>query len=330
MTPINIEFIIQDNQTGIIYDASELLIGATWSGQISGQPGKLAADIVRDGALKFYEGSRISLTVDGFKLFFGWVFAKGRKTKDTTSVTAYDQLRYMKNTDTYVFPIKNIPTGTASERFTKLCADFGLQCKIVHPSSHQLPKKLYDSKTLADIAQDGIDLTLIDTGQWFLIRDNFGTLEFLDIAKLKTKLILGDASLMTGYNYQTSINDDTYNQIKLVQENKEAAKREVYIVKDSSTIDRWGLLQYYEKVDENANAAQIKARADQLMKLKNRVTRKLQLDCIGDFRVMPGNGIWVETQMDDMMISRYMMVHSCSHTIKNWLHTMKLNLEVVE
>lgn len=330
MLSINIEFIIQDNQTGIVYDASQLLISATWSGQISDQPGKLAFDIVRDGTLKFYEGSRISLTVDGYKLFFGWVFSKSRKTKDTTSATAYDQLRYLKNTDTYLFPMKNIPSGTASERFSKLCTDFGLQHKVVHPSSYQLPKKLYDSKTLADMTKDGIDLTLINTGQWFLVRDHFGTLEFLDMAQLKTKLIVGDASLMTGYDYQTSIDDDTYNQIKLVQENKEAAKREIYIVKDSATIDRWGLLQHYEKVDENANLAQIKARADQLMKLKNRVTRKLQLDCIGDFRVMPGNGIWVETQMDDMMISRYMMVHTCSHTIKNRLHTMKLNLEVVD
>jgi hypothetical protein len=49
--PINIQFIMQDNQNGIVYDASELLIGATWSGQISGQPGKLSADIVRDGTL---------------------------------------------------------------------------------------------------------------------------------------------------------------------------------------------------------------------------------------------------------------------------------------
>lgn len=327
---MNIELILQDNQTGRIYDASTLLISATWSGQLSGQPGKLTFDLVRDSTLQFYEGSPVRLTVDGCKLFFGWVFAKSRKDREITSVTAYDQLRYLKNQDTYLFPMKEIPSATASERFAKICTDFKLNYKVVHPSAYSLPKKLYDSKTLADICQDGIDLTLIHTGVWHLIRDRFGTLEFLDLARLKTNLMLGDASLMTGYNYQTSIDDDTYNQIKLVQENKETAKREVYIVKDSSTIDRWGLLQYYEKVDENANAAQIQARADQLITLKNQVTRKLQLDCLGDWRVMPGNGVWVETRLDDMMLSRYMLVHSCSHTIKNKLHTMKLNLEVFE
>ena len=327
---MEIEFLLQDNLTGTIYDASTLLISATWSGQLSGQPGKLTFDIVRDNTLTFYEGSTVRLVVDGFSLFFGWVFSKSRKDDEKTSVTAYDQLRYLKNSDSYVFPISGVPTATASERFAKLCTDFQLKHRVVHPSSYQLPKKQYSGKTLADICQDGIDLTLINTGRWFLFRDNFGIIEFLDMAKLRTDLVLGDASLMTGYDYQTSIDDDTYNQIKLVQENKETAKREIYIVKDSSAIARWGMLQHYEKVNEKSNAAQIKLRAEQLIRLKNRVTRKLQLECIGDWRVMPGNGIWVETQLDDMLLSRYMVVHSCSHMIKNWLHTMKLTLEVVE
>jgi hypothetical protein len=325
VTPINIQFVLQDNQTGVIRDASGLLIGATWSGQLAGQPGKLAFDVVRDGTLKFYEGSPCSLIVDGHKLFFGWVFSKERKDDKTTSAVAYDQKRYLKNSDT-----RNFPEGTGSDRFARLCGDFDLKHKVVHPSGVMLPAKIYDNKTLADMIEDSIGLTLINAGKWYAVRDNFGTLEWLDLSALKTSLILGEYSLMTGYSYKTSIAEDTYNQIKLVRENKETQKRDVYIVKDSGTIARWGLLQHYEQVDENANEAQIKQRADQLMKLKNRVTRSLSIDAIGDFRVMPGNSVWVETKMDDMAISRYMLVHAVSHTIKNKLHTMKVTLEVVE
>lgn len=325
VTSINIEFLIQDNQTGVIYDASELPISITYTGQLSGQPGKLAFDLVRDGTLKFYEGSPVSLTVDGFKLFYGWVFTKSRKDDLTTSVTAYDQKRYLKNSDTKVFS-----ESTASQRFAQLCGEYQLKHSIVHPSSFALPAKLYDNKTLADMIEDGIDLTLINAGKWYIVRDNFGTLEFLDMNQLKTNLILGDASLMTGYDYQTSIDDDTSNRIKLVQENKETAKRDVYMVMDSSTIARWGLLQHFETVDENANAAQIQQRAEQLLRIKNRVTRKLTINALGDFRVMPGNGIWVETALDDMVLSRYMIAHAVTHTIKNRRHTMKVTLEVVE
>ena len=325
MTPINIEFVIQDNQTGVIYDASELLIGAAWSGQLAGQPGKLTFDVVRDGTLKFYEGSPCSLVVEGHRLFFGWVFSKTRKDSEKTSVIAYDQKRYMKNADTRVFP-----ESTASDRFVRLCEDFQLKHKVVHKSDFILPAKIYDSKTIADMVEDSIDLTLINAGKWYIVRDNFGTLEFLDMAVLRTNLVLGDASLMTGYEYRTSIDDDSYNQIKLVQENKQTARRDVYVVKDSSTIARWGLLQHYETVEENANAAQITQRAEQLLKLKNRVSRRLTIDAIGDFRVMPGNSVWVETVLDDMRLSRYMLVFAVSHTIKNRLHTMKVTLEVVE
>ena len=44
------------------------------------------------------------------------------------------------------------------------------------------------------------------------------------------------------------------NCVKLIYENKETGKREVYMVKDSAHINEWGLLQYLEKVDNPANA----------------------------------------------------------------------------
>ena len=325
MTSINIEFAIQDNQTGVIYDASEIIGNITWSGQITGQPGKLTYDIVRDGSVSFYEGSPCSLIVDGYKLFYGWVFNKSRSNREITSVTAYDAVRYLKNSDVRVFP-----AGTSSTRFTQLCKETELPFRVVHPSSYVLPVKAFDNKTYYDMLDDGITNTLIHTGQWFVIRDNFGVIEFLDIAKLKTNLVIGDASLMTGYNYTTSIDEGTANRIKLTRPNPNTGKRDVYMVLDSSTIARWGLLQHYESLDDNLNEAQIRQRAEQLLKIKNRVTRKLSLNCIGDFRVMPGNSIWVETQLEDMHLSRYMLVHGVTHTIKNKMHTMKVSLEVAE
>ena len=322
---VDVQLKIQDNQTGVVYDASSLLIQATWSGEVTGQPGRLEFELVRDGVLQFYEGSRIILQADGQDLFFGWVFSKSRKDNHTTKVIAYDQLRYLKNTDCYGFA-----QMTASDIFAKICADFQLRNHVVHSSQFVLPQKLYKDKTLANIIQDSMQLTLIHTQKWYMIRDNFGTLEFLDMSQLKTDLLLGDASLLLGYQYQTSIDDDTYNQVKLVKDNPDTGRRDVHLVLDSQTIDRWGLLQYYERVVETANEAQIAQRAAQLMQQKNRVTRKLTLECLGDWRVMPGNGIWVETALDDMILSRYMVVHGCSHTIKNKEHTMKVSLEVVE
>jgi hypothetical protein len=98
----------------------------------------------------------------------------------------------MKNADTKVFP-----ESTASDRFVRLCTDFQLKHKVIHKSDFILPAKIYDSKTIADMVEDSIDLTLINAGKWYIVRDNFGILEFLDMAALRTNLVLGDASLMT-------------------------------------------------------------------------------------------------------------------------------------
>ena len=64
---------------------------------------------------------------------------------------------------------------------------------------------------------------------------------------MKSDYIIGEKSLMTNYSYNTSIDSQTYNSIKLVRPNKETGKSDVFIRKDSDTIARWGLLQLYQK-----------------------------------------------------------------------------------
>ena len=76
------------------------------------------------------------------------------------------------------------------------------------------------------------------------------------------------------YDYESSIDSDTYNQIKLTYDNSETGKREIYMAKDSSNIEKWGVLQYFDTIDEKTNGA-VKARA--LLDLYNQKTRSLQI-----------------------------------------------------
>lgn len=279
-----------------------------------------------DNKVTISEGSPISFKVDGKGVFFGYIFKRGKKKDEKVPVTAYDQMRYLKNKDTYV--LSNL---TASQIFTKICSDFKLSFEVVDSSSYIVSPRVNDNKTLFEIIQYGIDETLINTGNWYMIRDNFGKLQFININSMKTDLFIGDESLLIDFDYESSIDDDTYNQVKLIKENKETKKREIYIVKDSNTIKQWGLLQYFEKMDENANTAQIRTRAEMILKLKNRVTKKLKLDCLGDLRVTAGSGIVLgisDLQKEGVAINQYFMVTSCSHTFQNDLHTMQLEMQV--
>ena len=67
---------------------------------------------------------------------------------------------------------------------------------------------------------------------WYIIRDNFGTVEHIALNSLITDLVIGDDSVATDFDYEGSI-DDSFNYVKLTKDNKESKKREVYVVKDS-------------------------------------------------------------------------------------------------
>jgi hypothetical protein len=323
---MNIEAIVQDSKSGAAYDISELITNAVWETTMANQPGKLTFNYIDDTKVTISEGSPISFKVDGKGVFFGYIFKRGKKKDEKIPITAYDQMRYLKNKDTKV-----LSGLTAAQVFTKLCEEYKLTYKVVDNTGYIVAPKPHDGKTLFEIIQYGIDQTLINTGNWFMIRDNFGILEFVNINSLKTDLFIGDESLLIDFDYESSIDDDSYNQVQLIKENKDANARERYIVKDSNTIKQWGLLQYFEKMDENANAAQIQARAEMILKLKNRVTKKIKLDCLGDLRVAAGSGVVLgisDLEKEGIAANQYFMVTTCSHTFQNDLHTMRLELQV--
>jgi len=106
----------------------------------------------------------------------------------------------------------------------------------------------------------------------------------------------------------------------------------VYIARDSNTIKEWGLLQYYESVNENLNEAQIKEKTDQLLKLYNRASKTLKLSCIGDLRLRAGNGFVLginRLQNEDIQNNQYTFITQCDHKWSGNDHTMDLTVRVL-
>ncbi|WP_338630568.1 XkdQ/YqbQ family protein [Clostridium baratii] len=325
---MNIEMIVQNTNSGKAYDVSDLISDIEFNQEMEENPGKLTFTLqnVLDGDY-ISEGSPVSLKINTNKIFFGYIFKIGKNDKKEVKVTAYDQLRYLKYKDTYV--LKSL---TCSQIFKKICTDYNINHKVKHTSNHVLPAKIEDNKNIGEIIQRAFDQTLIDTGDWFFMRDNFGTLEQLNVWEEKTTLAIGDESLLNSYDYELSIDDETYNQVKLVKENKKTKKREIYIVKDSKNINKWGLLQYFDKVNEKMNEAQIKERAEMLLKHYNKPKKSLKLECIGDFRVKAGCGVVlvISDLKNDVPFNKYVIVRSVSHKIENNNHTMSIEVEVVQ
>lgn len=285
-----------------------------------GQPGKLTADIVKTPGLSFQEGDPCRFSVDGSPVFYGFVFEKARKGSmdQVITITAYDQLYYLKNKDTYVYTSK-----TASDVIRMIAEDFQLNVGSLADTGYTIASRVEDNKTLADIIQTALDETLKATSQMYVLYDDVGKLTLKNIGDMKMELLIDDETA-GDFDYKTSIAAQTYDKVKLSYENKDTGKREIFIAQDSSNINQWGVLQYYEKIDSTANA---KVMADALLNLYNTKTRTLKLkNVLGDIRVRAGTMLVVTLGLGDMNLSSYLMVEQVKHTFSNEQHFMDLNM----
>lgn len=314
--------ILIDNRDGIVWDISELVSIVTWKTARIGQPGSLEVTLIKHKELRVESGAVIRVREGERGIFYGYVFTVERSDDNTIKLTAYDQIRYLLSHDTYVF--SNV---TASDVLLKIANDLQLKTGIVAYTSYRIPSLVEDNQKLLDIICKALDLTMINTGRMFVLYDDFGRLNLREPANMATDVVVGDESLAYGYDYKRSIDEDTYNRIKLVQDNKETGKREVYIAQDSRTIAKWGRLQYFQKVDEKLNSAQIRQMLDQLIQLKNRETKTFRINAIGDLSIRAG--VYVPVKIEELGIDQYFLVDECSHKWEGIDHTMELKLKVV-
>lgn len=314
-----IEVIYQNTESGAAHDITTLITAAKLKTARRGSAGCFTFSVL-PSEVEWVHGGIVRVKSGDLGLFYGYLFKVKKKSEGTAEITAYDQLRYLKNKNTYVFA--NVK---ASQVIREICEDFKLKFAAIPDTEYVISSMVEDGTELFDIILKALDYTLINTGKMFCIWDNFGLLTVSEVSSRKLDFMLGDGSLATDYNYESSIDGETYNQIKLVRDNKETGKRDLYLFKDSGNMGRWGLLQYFEKVDENMNAAQISKRGEQLLELYNRPEQTFSVDGISDLRVRGGNMIFV--QIKALGINRFCLVEEAEHDLLG--ETMKLKIKAV-
>nr|DAS56418.1 MAG TPA: 43 kDa tail protein [Caudoviricetes sp.] len=285
-----------------------------------GSPGKLKFSYFNDGNIKAEEGNQVKLTVDGMDVFFGFLFSKKISSQDSSFVecTAYDQLRYLKNKDTYVY--NNL---TAGEVIKLIAEDFRLNIGELEDTGYKIPRREEQNKTLFDIIQNAIDETLQNTGKLYVFYDNVGKLTLKNIDSMKLDLLI-DTSTAVGYEYNSSIDSNTYNQVKVVYKNTKDKTNDIFLVKSGESINKWGVLQLNESVETKESGTR---KAEALLKYYNKVYKTLTVkDAFGDVKVKAGSSMVVMLQFEDVKISNYMVAEKVTHTFKNDEHLMTLKL----
>lgn len=297
--------------------------GVEWNTQRRSTPGKLTFKIIKDSIVDFEEGAAVRFKKDGKPVFFGFVFSKKREKDQIISVTAYDQLRYLKNKDTYVYENK-----TASQLVKMIASDQSLKTGTIEDTGFVIASRVEDNTSLFDMIENALDLTLQSKKQMFILYDDFGKLTLRNISSMrvgsKGKYLLLDSETGENFEYTSSIDSDTYNRIKLTYDNEESGKRDVYISKDSGNINKWGVLQYFDTLSEGKNG---QAKADALLGLYNKKTRNLKIkNAFGDVRVRAGSMIAVKLNLGDIRLNNFMLVEKAVHKFKADEHLMDLTL----
>ncbi|MGM7683551.1 XkdQ/YqbQ family protein [Cytobacillus sp. Hm23] len=317
--------VLVDNRNGVVWDMP--VSSFTWTTNRIGKAGVFKAKLIIDNPLDYPidSGAVIRVKDEPHNIFYGFIFSGGSTRNGEVSITGYDQLRYLMNNDTFV-----LPALSASQAIKKIASEFGLKVGTFEDTGYIVPGIVEDDKQALDVATKYLDSTLIATNQNFVLFDDFGSLTLKNINNMAIQaddFYIGEESLLFDFDYEKSIDKETYNRVKLVHDNDDTGKREVYIVQDSANIAKWGRLQKFRKVDANMEPEQIKDLANQIIALQNKETKKLNISSLGDWKVRAGRMVYL--YIEKLGFKEYFMVDECKHDWSEGVHTMKLKMKVI-
>ena len=291
------ELLIQHDSTAYMPPVKEE-VKVTTERQIS--PGVLEFSFV-DTGINIGNGDPVRFKdADGKEVFYGFIFRMKRDRSNIVTITAYDQIRYLKNKDTLVYENK-----TADGVVALIGEKYGFNIGTLANTVWVIASRVEDNVSLLDMISNALEQTLQNTGDLYILHDDFGKLNLSFLGDMYVPIMI-DAETGQNYDYE------------------DAGKREVYIAQDSSNINRWGILQYFDALQKGENG---QAKADALLQLYNKETRTLTVkDAAGDSRVRGGSLVVVQLDLGDVKLQNLMLVEKCVHKYGESKHTMDLTV----
>ena len=319
---------IEDYVGGMNYDVSDKVVSITKSMSMESTPGKCEV-VLAYHPIFMRMGSILRVWVNGLQWFNGRIFIDKHSSNGQIAITAYDALHAFKGSDSMVFENKNL-----TQMFREICGYFGT-IPVVHDTARfVLPKVKTDGSTFFSVLMDGINRTLIGTGDLWVIRGNWHQVEFLNTRlhfnRNPRMLIVGDASLATDFSLTRSA-ENISNYVKLVNENNEDKVRHVAIAQDYASQRQFGKLMTIEKSSDKLNYSQITDRARQILQSRTNIKTTFDITLAGHETLLPlRSGDSVVVNLSDLykfnLGMRNGLIDGISHRIENDSYTVDLNL----
>lgn len=314
------KLIIHDNITDDYYYFNEVVKDEiTLESTEDSGANKLTFSYLSTNNIVVGNGSSVRFDYNGLQVFYGYVFSATVNEKGLVNVVAYDSLRYFKYKDSKII---NNSNNTLSKLVRQIIQDRNLVAGVITETAHVFPPELIDNQTYLDMIYDKISDQLLYTGNKYILYDDYGQIALQEVKELRLPVVITKGNF-TDFEYKKSIDGETYNIVKIAKDNKETGTRENYIVLDSNSINKWGMLQYYEVIsNDNINDAQIKDKANKLLDFYNQEEQTLKITCLGDSRVKAGLGVFFD--IPQININKWVRVKSVTHTFYPTYQTMDI------
>lgn len=315
-----LELLITNARLNRAWDAASCTQSVSWETHRTGSPGTLKFTLVKAGDLNFLEGDTVRLSEDGELQFFGWVFTKSKNRWGEIEVTCYDRIRYLKANASYAFYDQ-----AAGDILRQIAGDLQIDVSAVEDTGYRIPAVLEDDQGCLDILESALQQTLLNTGRIYNLYDDGKGLCLRDAAQMISNVIIGQSSYLTDYTYETDIDQQTYNSVKLARPNEGTGRTDTFVAQHSGNIAQWGLLQLYQSVDKEANDAQVQAQALATLEYYNRRLRSLKVSSMGVPGLRAGQMVLMKIpDLGDISLDQYMLIESITHTWENDVHTMEI------
>lgn len=320
------KLLVFNAEVNTMYDYAPVTQKVDYTTNRNGSAGKLTFSYVQQKPINLTEGAKVQFYVDGQEVFLGFVFVIEQDRWGVVSVTAYDQLRYLKSNASYSFVGKRL-----GEIIQQIATDMQLQVGSLEDTGYVIPTLTKENTECLDTIEYGLQITQYNTGRTFVFYDDFGKLSLREAKNMMSNVLIGNGSVLTEYSYKSDIDSDTYNQVKLVRPNKETGQGDTYVFSDQSTIKKWGLLQKYEKVDENLNEAQISQQGNIMMAYYNRVLKTISVDGVGGVPGLKAGAMAMFKIKDvpELSTGLFLLLDKVKHTFSDGEHTMSIEAKII-
>ncbi len=262
------------------------------------------------------------------EIFRGIIVSKNYNGVQEISYTAFDFCFYLNKSKV----IKQFNNINASAAIQQLCTELNIKVGSIAPMSTLVTHIYYDS-TVADIIDEILEQENKETGKIYLKEmqgDSFYVFERTSRpieARFKPTFNIAefDIGLAISEPARTLSIEDMKNSILIISEDEKSV-RILAEAKDKDGINKYGLLQDIESVDDT-DKNKVRNIAQNKLNELNRINETVSVSLLGNDDVRAGRVLNLSNE--SVGIAGNYLVKSCSHNISGGIHTMSAELEAI-